>query len=276
VAVSPDLAVSPDRRDLEAGRMVRMTVGDAGERVMFRSTMTSSDVWTSLLRESATNRREALATAVSIADTVLRNEGALEGRRVFETWFKEIEARWQATGARAIVIAGKQADDVRIVGNAISGHLQGISVALSDDNRQLYRTGVAVIEGNAIGLPGWSLVAQRTEGIFLGSAESAIVDGNTVIVGGGYNSEPEILADGIHAGGAFGARLLLRSNHFDAAIAGVHVELARPASPPHMRRWVASDNINVGGACLVAPCEVMEDANVPARDGQACPLDRPI
>lgn len=273
---APDEPVSPERRDLDAGRVVRMTVGDAGERVMFRSTMTSGDVWTSLLRGSATTRREALATAASIADTVLRNEGALEGRRVFRTWFEEIEAKWQATGARGIVIGGKQADDVRIVGNAISGHLQGISVALSDDNRQLYLTAVAVIEGNTIVLPGWSLVAPRTEGIFLGSAGSAIVDGNTVIVGGGVNSEPEILADGVHAGGAFGARLLLRSNHFDAAIAGIRVELARPAPPPHTRRWVASDNINVGGACLEAPCEVMEDANVPARPKPGCLLDRPI
>ena len=261
---------------VDAGIMVRMSVGDSHESVTFRSTMTSGDVWTSLLREGATTRREVLARADAIADTVLRSEGALEDRRVFKTWFQEIEAKWVATGGRGIVVAGNKADDVRIVSNAISGHLQGISVALSADNRQLYRTGVAVIEGNTIALPGWSLVAQRTEGILLGSADSAIVDGNTVIVGGGYNEEPEIRADGIRAGGAFRARLLVRSNHFDAADAGIRIKLAQPAPPPHMRRWVASDNVNVGGECLVAPCEVMEDANVPARQRPACPLDRPI
>ena len=253
---------------------IRFTVGANREPVVFRSTMTSGDVWSAMIRETATTPREALSRAVQIADMALRNEGEIAGRRVFRNWFKEIEARWEAIGARAIVVAGRRAEHVRIVGNDVAGHLQGISVALSADDRTVYRVGVALVEGNAIRLPGWSLVAARTEGIFIGNCESATVDQNMVIVGGGVDSEPSIAADGIRAGGAFGARLLIRGNYVDAAIAGIRVQpIGVP--PPHMRRWVASDNVNLGGACLEAPCEVMEDANVPARV-VACPGDRPI
>lgn len=259
---------------IDIGRDIRFTVGTDRETVRFRSTMSSGDVWSAMVRETAATPREALSRAREIADTVLRNEGEIAGRRVFRTWFEEIEARWEAIGARGIVVAGQRAEHVRIVGNDVAGHLQGISAALSADDRTVYRTGIAIIEDNAIRLPGWSLVADRTEGVFVGNCESAAVEENTVIVGGGVNSEPSIAADGIRAAGALGARLLLRGNHVDAAIAGIRVEPIG-APPPHMRRWVASDNVNIGGLCLEAPCEVMEDANVPARL-VACPLDRPI
>jgi hypothetical protein len=256
------------------GRDIRFTVGTAREPVTFRSTMTSGDVWSAMIRDTAATPREALSRAREIADTALRNEGEIAGRRVFRTWFQEIEARWEAIGARGIVVAGRRAEHVRIVGNDVAGHFQGISVALSADDRTVYRVGVAIIQGNAIRLPGWALAAGRTEGIFIGNCESATVDENMVIVGGGVNSEPSIAADGIRAGGAFGARLLIRGNHVDAALAGIRVEPIG-APPPHMRRWVASDNVNLGGACLEAPCAVMEDANVPARVA-ACAGDRPI
>jgi hypothetical protein len=260
---------------VDVGREIRFNVGRDREPVTFRSTMTSGDVWSTMIRDTATTRRAALSRAMEIADTVLRNEGEIDGRRVFRAWFQEIEARWEAIGARGIVVAGRRAENVRIVGNDVAGHLQGISVALSDDDRTVYRAGVAIVESNAVRLPGWSLVAGRTEGIFIGNCESAAVDDNMVIVGGGVTSDPSIAADGIRAGGAFGARLLLRGNHVDAAIAGIRVEPSGVPPRPHMRRWVASDNVNLGGACLMAPCEVMEDANVPAR-WVTCVGDRPI
>jgi hypothetical protein len=258
---------------VDVGSDIRFTVGQDREPVTFRSTMTSGGVWSAMIRDTAGTPREALSRAVEIADTALRNEGEIAGRRVFRDWFREIEARWDAIGARGIVVAGRRAEHVRIVGNDVAGHLQGISVAVSADDRTVYRVGVAIVEGNVIRLPGWSLVAARTEGIFMGNSESATVDQNMVIVGGGVDSEPSIAADGIRASGAFGARLLIRGNHVDAAIAGIRVQpIGTP--PPHMRRWVASDNVNLGGVCLEAPCEVMEDANVPAR-AVACPGDRP-
>src|SRR5262249_56220849 len=114
----------------------------------------------------------------------------------------------------------------------------------------------------------------RTEGMWVGKGGRGTGEERGGSVGGGVDSEPSIAADGIRAGGAFGARLLIRGNHVDAAIAGIRIEPIG-APPPHMRRWVASDNINIGGACLEAPCEVMEDANVPARV-VACARDRPI
>ena len=269
---APAIERAPSR--LDAGREIRFTVGTDRQPVTFRSTMTSADVWTAVVTESATTPREALARARSVADIVLRNEGEIGDRRVFRTWFQEIEARWEAIGARGIVVAGMRAGDVRIVGNDITGHLQGISVALSADDRRVYRTAVAVIEGNTVRLPAWSLVAKHTEGIFVGNCDSAVIDGNLVIVGEGIQSEPSLVADGVRAGGVFGARLLVRSNHFDATVVGIRIEPTQ-LRPQNMRRWVASDNINIGGPCLEAPCDVMEDANVPARPVK-CSLDRPI
>jgi hypothetical protein len=257
----------------DAGRIVTIPLGTAGEELRFRSTMTSDDVWTSLVREGATSRREGLANAMRIAETVLRNAGAIEGRRVFRTWFEEIRGRWQATGDRAIDVAGRRATDVRVVDNVISGHLQGISVALSADSREVYRTGVAQIHGNTIRLPEWSLIKTYTEGVFLGNTESAIVDGNAVSVGEGGQTKDRIAADGIRAGGVFGPRLLIRSNHLERTVVGVRVEPVRPMT--RVRRWVASDNIATTGTCLEAPCEVMEDANVPPRP-ECCAGDRPM
>jgi hypothetical protein len=277
---NPDIQLQPVEKPtttpgrFEVSRDIRFTVGTSREPVTFRSTMPSTDVWAAIIRETAASPREALSRAVEIADTALRNEGEVAGRRVFRTWFKDVEARWEAIGARGIVVAGQRAENVRIVGNHVAGHLQGISVALSADDRTVYRTGVAVVEGNTIRLPGWALAVKRTEGIFIGNCESAIVDGNMVIVGGGVNSEPSIVADGIRAGGVFGARLLIRGNHIDGAIAGVRV-VPIGGPPKNGWRWVASDNVNLGDVCLEAPCEVMEDANVPARR-VACAGDRPI
>lgn len=264
---APDVPTAP-----ETGLVVNVDVGAEGEEVAFRSTMRSASVWTSLLEDARTGR-EALTSAHRIADTVLRNEGALAGRRVFQTWFQEIEARWEAAGERGIVVAGRRAEDVRVVGNVISGHLQGISVALSADTRQVYRAGVAVIEGNTVRLPAWSLVRMKTEGILLGNTESAIVDGNTVIVGDGRYARDGLAVDGIRAGGVMGPRLLIRSNHLGGTVVGIRVEPIRPIT--RVKRWVASDNVATIGVCLEAPCEVMEDANVPARS-ESCPIDRPI
>jgi hypothetical protein len=280
----PDATLDPGTGsvpEVVTGEVIAFEVGAEGSRqpVTFHSGMGSRDVWASIVATEASTSREALATAYRVADTVLRNAGAYGERRVFRTWFEEIRSRWQAAGSRAIVVGGRRATDVRIVDNVIAGHLQGISVALSADTREVYRTGVALIEGNTVRLPDWSLVKSYTEGIFLGNTQSSLVDGNAVFVGEPGQVKERLVADGIRAGGVFGPRLQIRSNHFERTVAGVRVEPVRPMT--RTRRWVASDNIAADGFCLVAPCEIVEDSNVPQRQGipgepgACCPLDRP-
>jgi hypothetical protein len=273
VDASAEATALPEGAEPAGTAVISVSAGD-GEEVAFRSSLTHLEFWKSVLEGAGETRQEVIAAANRIVDAMLRDEGTYERRRVFRSWYEETEKRWSPAGARGVVVAGVRAQEVRIVGNVVTGHLQGVSVAVSGKDLAPVLVGRVSIRENVVRLPSWSLVAQRTEGIYLGNCHSAVIADNVVIVGEGSGSDPEIRADGVRAGGVFGPRLLVRSNHVEAAVAGVRVEPVG-TQDEQPRRWVASDNINLDGPCLEAPCEVTEDGNVPARI-DACAGDRPV
>jgi hypothetical protein len=256
-----------------------ISVGVADAQLTFRSEVDTPQVWREeiLAREPRTVG-QAKRAAIEIADTILRNRGELGRRRIFRSWFQDVViARFSPAGERGILVTGTVAEEVRLLHNTVSGMLYGLAVALSAGDRRRYQAGTVLVSGNSVSAPHESTTARYADGIFIGNCSSLVVDDNVVLVPSSADGEPPRLSvDGVRIEGELGARVVVRSNHFGGTTVGTRIRPLEDVTrdrPP--RRWVAADNVATTGLMLLAPCAVMEDANVPARR-EPCPGDRSI
>lgn len=253
----------------------QVTVRVGQNELRFRSEVPNVTIW----QEEIAARQprtvgQMKSAALAIADTVLRNRGALGRRRVFSSWLQEVAERFAVTGERGIAVSGTVADEVRLLHNTVTGMVYSLAVALSASDRTRYRAGTVLVSGNTVTAPGESATARFGDAIFVGNCSSLVVDDNFVVVDKPDPEEPPRLSvDGVRIEGELGPRLVVRSNHFQDTTVGVRITPV--AVGEERRRWVAADNVATSGLMLLAPCEVMEDANVPSRR-EPCPGDRPL
>jgi hypothetical protein len=138
--------------------------------------------------------------------------------------------------------------DARLIGNRVTGYVQGVHVAASEDDgarRLSYRV---VIDDNTVHLRVPSLTKER-HGIYVGSTYLLRIKGNTVEL-----TDPPVrdwlLAgriDGIRAWGTFGPLVQVRENSCIGTTNGVVVHATNPAGAANPGwTWAVSETSHVG------------------------------
>jgi hypothetical protein len=163
--------------------------------------------------------RELLRWVKLIAETLLKNNGVLNGYRGMRGWFLDEEDELKPVGKRAIIVAGMSAMEVRISKNRIEQFIGGVHVGVSNGDPRSVSVGALWIEDNRISLWTNNEKMQDRFGIFVSSALTARVVGNCLSLGATEGSNA--VFEGIRLYGIFGQMVQVRDNdvrQFDVAI----------------------------------------------------------
>lgn len=173
----------------------------------------------------------------------LRNAGL---KKAVKTAFDRMARRAAAAAQQGIVVGGAIARDVRIRDNAISGVEQGVHIGLADGRRGREVAGVVQVSGNVVEMINSSLTTGERHAIFVGGAESLVVEANRGHVAANAPID-RIAAEPIRLWGEFGRRLLVTGNHFEGFRRAIYLRPFLYTQDDDDRPWVVQNNW-VGGA----------------------------
>ena len=265
---------SGERRQLLSALQVNQDVDTSTEKVhlemkghtvQFRTAKPLRKVWSTLLEErplaESATANDVRNHFYDLADEILRG-GPASHHPELQEYLTLLRENVRPVASQGIVIGGRQAGDVRILDNSVTGVVQGVHLGLS--HRGQLRTGPADMAGrvrisnNRIVIVLATGARPGAHGIFLGSVDSAIVDGNHVQVVGRASTPLSI--DGIRVFGWLGALLLVKHNHLVGCTTGVRVD---PFQADEGSLWRISENVLVGGKKTVDAKNVAQSDNHP-------------
>jgi hypothetical protein len=177
---------------------------------------------------------------------------------------------------RGIVVAGQRAGQVRIEDNVILFATEGIGIGLSKEETgksEALRADRVVVARNSVVLR-INTGERNRRGIFVGNANSVLVEGNHVIVEGRKLADVEV--DGVLLSGIYGRSVVVRGNHFEGPRTGITfvakedgtTKLPLPGTPPD-RVWLFQFNVAESAiqALFVSPTAlgevVIAEHNIP-------------
>jgi Family of unknown function (DUF6519) len=189
---------------------------------------------------------DLLAHLETLADRALLNGGLVRLRdrqfSGFRPWYRSLTESNPSVASQGIVIAGRIANEVRILNNTIRGVMQGIHLGLSHRGQSINSPnilGTVHILDNHINV----LVApgrQDRHGIFVGNCDSLIVQNNYCQMQR-FPVTQRIPVEGTRVVGRAGAMMILRQNHFANCTIGLNVILAGSVSG--RPQWIVTDNV---------------------------------
>lgn len=261
---------------------------EGGPVVHFRAPTALRAEWNRVLRASppaATVRtsRTLLSHVRILADRILTDEGFRNQFPRFRALFERLRQQDRAVASQGITVAGRVAEEVRILNNTIEGVLQGVHVGLSRTVRtepgnrpvrsQHDLAGEVTVAGNSIAviLPPDAGRIDR-HGIFVGNCHSLRIENNNVSLQR-LEDAGRIEVEGIRVWGVLGDRVSVSRNHLSRAGAnrrslfdtGIritpHPAPNRPV-PTGPVGWFALENVV---ACVRDP-PVVAPTNVIKRD----------
>lgn len=241
---------TPEREHADA---VDFTFGDA--TVQVRTHPDLSQILGRILEDLGVeaSHPDQLARALrAFAAEVARGRGEHSGlrdnglKKAVKTAFDRMARRAAAAAQQGIVVAGAVAADVRIRDNSVSGVEQGVHVGLADGKRGREVAGVVQIGGNVIELINSSLTTGERHAIFVGGAESLVVEANRGHVAANAPID-RVAAEPIRLWGEFGRRLLVTGNHFEGFRRAIYLRPFLYTQDDDERPWVVQNNW-VGGA----------------------------
>ncbi|WP_091743271.1 hypothetical protein [Phenylobacterium immobile] len=165
-------------------------------------------------------------------------------KRAVKTAFERMERRAAPAAQQGIVVGGAAAPDVRIRDNAVSGVEQGIHIGLSDGpsaRRGRAAAGTVQIGGNVIELMISSLTTGERHAIFVGGAESLVIEANRGQVARNGPID-RVTAEPIRLWGEFGRRLLVTGNHFEGFRRAIYLRPFLYTQDDDERPWVVQHN----------------------------------
>ena len=171
------------------------------------------------------------ATHACISDCALSIGAAQLGilcvdNALTEVRHNRLEGRGSNDGAaeRGIVVAGSQASEVTIVHNSVVDAVQGIAVGLSQkDSREAKPLIVerATVSFNKVRIDLAERDSKRNRfGIFVGNADSLLLEGNRVQTGNPAFSR-KIPMESIRLNGVYGLDVVVRANHMSDTRTGI-------------------------------------------------------
>ncbi len=123
---------------------------------------------------------------------------------------------------RGIVVAGVTASEVRIEDNVVSQATEGISVGLSRREAAKGEALLAdrvIVSRNSVTLRVTDGEERNRHGIFIGNANSVLVQANRVLTED--RQRPEVEVDGVSLIGVYGRQVIVRDNHFEGPRTGI-------------------------------------------------------
>ena len=123
---------------------------------------------------------------------------------------------------RGIVVAGVTASEVRIEDNVVSGATEGINVGLSKSEAARGDALLAervIVARNSVTLRVTDGEARNRHGIFIGNANSVLVQANRVVTEN--RKVPQVEVDGVTLIGVYGRQVIVRDNHFEGPRTGI-------------------------------------------------------
>ncbi|WP_299157774.1 DUF6519 domain-containing protein [Accumulibacter sp.] len=160
-----------------------------------------------------------------LADQILLKQGEVDGFSEFRRWYDVVTSSLPAIARQGIVVAGRQAKEIRVFGNTITGVGQGIHIGLSDNDKEnpaIYKGGRVQIRDNVIRNYLSAEYAGERHGILVGNCDSLDVESNRISITHFPTDKPRS-ADGIRVYGYQGRALLIRFNHMSDFRRGILV-----------------------------------------------------
>jgi hypothetical protein len=229
------------------------TVPLAGNRSMkFTSTRETAPAWKSLLAEHAKEFKtpDAARTGIRrLATRFARGELARPGTDAAK-FIGSIQRRMPAVAVQGVVVGGRVAEDVRVVGNTLTGVLQGVHVGLSDagsGGKSPLSAGRVVVSGNTVSVVVPPVAVRARHGVFVGNCASLLVEDNRIAA----TVPDKRPIEGIRVFGVLGRMAVVRANHLSGFTTGIAFT---PLGPPRRQRdqWVVAENLAESASPVVA------------------------
>ena len=204
------------------------TAREGGPVINFRTPSALRSEWARVLRENqpverASSQRALIRHVRSLADRIVSDEAFRNRYSRFGTFFGRLSQQDRAVASQGITVAGRVAEDVRVLNNTIEGVLQGVHVGLSRTvhlqpgdrpvRSQHDIAGEITVAGNSIliVLPPDASKLDR-HGIFVGNCRSLRVENNNVRLER-LEETDRIEIEGIRVWGVLGDRISVSRNH---------------------------------------------------------------
>jgi hypothetical protein len=153
-----------------------------------------------------------------------------------------------ASANQGIVVAGRGATEARVVNNTIRAAIQGIHIGVGENGGR-DMTGPLQVVGNTINVCLTPDATRSRHGIFVGSCDSAIVEGNRISLQRATNTLP---VDAIQIQGTLGRMVIVRDNYVQGFTPGTGVVVFRKLNSRPNPLWLVADNLLDAGT-PVAP-----------------------
>ena len=172
-----------------------------------------------------------------------------------------------ASAGQAIVVAGQEATEARIIDNTISAAIQGIHVGVSQRGPKgtpRDATGPIQIRGNTINVVLTPDAVRGRQGLFVGNCDSVIAEANRISLQ--RTPSATLPVDAIRFWGVFGRLLVVRQNYVQGFSTGANIQpvpttpgATVPAGNP---LWLVADNLLGADTAVNAPSTVRVSGNV--------------
>lgn len=180
--------------------------------------------------------------ARSLIDRALLSNPAIIAGAALLRWAGTVIASNPVTFEQGIVVAGRTAPDVRILGNTIIGAVQGVHVGLRHVGmaRGTHDTaGRVMIHGNKLDIRLPAVGLRDRHAIFVGSAASLLIDNNYATM----TAAASVAAEAVRVFGVLGRQVILRENHLEGFTIGfIFHPLNNPADKT-VNQWMVVDNV---------------------------------
>jgi hypothetical protein len=173
--------------------------------------------------------------------SLLQNPAIVAGARLFR-WAGTVVAQNPVVCEQGIVVGGRTAPEVRILGNTIIGAMQGIHVGLSHRGMARGTTdgaGRVTIHGNKLEIRLPVIGLRDRHAIFVGSAASLLIDNNYAAM----TMSASVPIEAVRVFGELGRQAILRENHFDGFTIGFIFNPLNSPADKTINQWMVVDNV---------------------------------
>jgi hypothetical protein len=171
-----------------------------------------------------------------------------------------------ASAGQAIVVAGQQPTEARIIGNTIRAAIQGIHVGVSPRGPKgtpRSATGPIQIRGNTIDVVLTPDAVRGRQGIFVGNCDSVIAEANRISLQ--RTPSATLPVDAIRIWGFLGRMVIVSHNYVQGFSTGANVQpMPLPAGVPGPGNplWLIADNLLGADQPFNAPSTVHVSGNI--------------